>query len=78
MNVVPITGANGAILNADLLSAAEVIHRQLRPHLPQDYLGRMKEVFAGGAEMAVAVVDGQVAGITIFRVLEKTHSGRDL
>src|SRR5205085_11574775 len=40
--------------------------------------GRMKEVFASGAEMAVAVVDGKVAGLTVFRVVEKTFSGREL
>ena len=38
----------------------------------------MSEVLAAGAEMAVCVVDGEVAGVTVFRVLEKTHSGRDL
>ena len=78
MNVVPVTDARGEIVDADLLAAAAGVHRQLRPHIPEDYIGRMKEVFAGGAEMAVAVVHGQVAGITVFRVLEKTHSGRDL
>jgi hypothetical protein len=60
-----------------LLRSAERVHRQLRPHL-KDYAARMKQVLAGGAEMAVALVDGEVAGITVFRVLEKTHSGRDL
>jgi len=78
MNVVAVTNESGEIVNADLLAAAESVHRQLRPHLPANYVGRMKEVFAGGAEMAVAVADGQVTGITVFRVLEKTHSGRDL
>jgi GNAT superfamily N-acetyltransferase len=78
MNVVAVTDANGRIVNADLLSAAESVHRQLRPSLPQNYVERMKEVFAGGAEMAVAVADGRVTGLTVFRVLEKTHSGRDL
>ncbi|MGZ5035133.1 MAG: N-acetyltransferase family protein [Usitatibacter sp.] len=78
MNVVAITDGERAVVNADMLAAAESVHRQLRPHLPEDYVGRMKEVFAGGAEMAVAVADGRVAGITVFRILEKTHSGRDL
>ena len=78
MNVIAVTDGEGAIVNADLLAAAESVHRELRPHLPQNYVARMKEVFAGGAEMAVAVIDGEVAGITVFRVLEKTHSGRDL
>jgi len=78
MNVVPVTDAHGAIVDAKLLAAAEGVHRELRPHLPADYAARMKEVFTGGAEMAVAVVDGKVAGVTVFRILEKTHSGRDL
>jgi GNAT superfamily N-acetyltransferase len=78
MNVVAVCDESGRIVNADLLSAAESVHRQLRPHLPRHYVERMREVFAGGAEMAVAVLDGQVTGLTVFRVLEKTHSGRDL
>src|SRR5687767_3282871 len=77
-DVVPVTDARGAVVNLDMLAAAERVHRQLRPHLPEDYTARMKEVFASGAEMAVAVVAGDVAGITVFRVLEKTFSGREL
>src|SRR5262249_24118575 len=57
---------------------AEAVHRQLRPHLPADYLRRMREVFASGAEMAVAVEEGEILGLTVFRVIEKTHSGREL
>jgi GNAT superfamily N-acetyltransferase len=78
MTVVPVTDEKGAVVNSDLLRAAEGVHRQLRPHLPRDYAGRLEEVFAGGAEMAVAVDGGHVLGLTVFRVLEKTHSGRDL
>ena len=74
MKVLPVTGRDGALVAADLLAAAETVHRQLRPHLPADYAGRMKEVFASGAEMAVAVEDGKVAGLTVFRVIEKTFS----
>ena len=77
-DVVPVTDERGAIVRSDLLAAAESVHRQLRPQLPPDYAKRMKEVFASGAEMAVATVGGQVAGITVFRVLEKTYSGREL
>jgi len=76
--VVPVTNAKGEIVNADLLAGSERVHRQLRPHLPAGDVERMKEVFAGGAEMAAAVINGEVAGLTVFRVLEKTHSGRDL
>ena len=78
MNVAPVTDAKGAIVASDLLVGAEGVHRQLRPHLPEDYVGRMKEVFASGAEMAVAVREGKVAGITVFRVIEKTFTGREL
>ncbi len=78
MKVVAITGDGGEVADAQLLAAAEGVHRQLRPHLPADYAGRLKEVFAGGARMAVAVADGKVVGLTVYRILEKTHSGRDL
>jgi GNAT superfamily N-acetyltransferase len=78
VNVVPITDAAGAVINADMLVAAEGVHRQLRPQLPEDYVARMEEIFAGGAEMAVAIVGSQVAGITVFRVIEKTFTGREL
>ena len=72
MKVVAVTASD-----EKLLRSAERVHRQLRPHL-KDYATRMKEVLGAGAEMAVALVEGEVAGITVFRVLEKTHSGRDL
>lgn len=78
MNVIPITNETGEVVNADMLVAAESVHRQLRPQLPEDYVSRMKEVFGSGAEMAVAIVGSQVAGLTVFRILEKTFTGREL
>ena len=78
VEVKPVTDSKGAVTDEKLLRSAEAVHRQLRPHLPPDYLGRLKQVFASGAEMAVAVVGGEVAGITVFRVVEKTFSGREL
>jgi GNAT superfamily N-acetyltransferase len=79
MKVVPVTDAKGNVVDSQLLAAAESVHRQLRPHLPQGrYIERMKEIFAGGAEMAVVVVGDRVAGITVFRMLERTFSGREL
>jgi GNAT superfamily N-acetyltransferase len=78
LNVVAVTNAHGAVTNADMLVAAEGVHRQLRPNLPEDYVARMKEVFASGAEMAVAILGSRVVGIAVFRVLEKTHSGREV
>ncbi len=78
MNVVAVTDAKGNVVDLKLLQSAESVHRQLRMHLHTDYVSRMKEIFAGGAEMAVCVIDGKVAGITVFRILEKTFSGREL
>ena len=78
MNVVAVSNEKGEVTDGELLRAAERVHRQLRPHLREDYVGRMKEVLAAGAQMAVAVEGGAVRGITVFRILEKTHSGRDL
>ena len=77
MKVVPVSNEKGEIVEPALLAAAETVHRQLRPHL-KDYRARMKEVLAAGAEMAVALDGERVAGVTVFRILEKTHSGRDL
>jgi GNAT superfamily N-acetyltransferase len=78
VEVVAITDADGTVVNADLLGAAESVHRQLRPQLPQAYADRMKTIFAGGARMAVALVDAKVAGITVYRIMEKTFTGREL
>jgi hypothetical protein len=77
MKVVAVSNAKGEVTDAKLLASAERVHRQLRPNLG-DYVARMREVLAAGAEMAVCVVDGDVAGVSVFRILEKTHSGRDL
>ena len=78
VEVKPVTDSKGAVADEKLLRSAESVHRQLRPHLPPDYPARMKQVFGSGAEMAVAIVNGEVAGITVFRVVEKTFSGREL
>ena len=78
MNVVAVTDAQGAVVAPELLAAAEGVHRQLRANLPADYARRMQEVFASGAEMAVAVGQGKVVGVAVFRVIEKTYSGREL
>ena len=78
MNVVAVTGSGGAIARAALLAAAEPVLRQLRPQLPAGFRGRMEEVFASGAEMAVAVEGDRVLGVCVWRVIEKTFSGREL
>ena len=77
MKVIAISNTKGQITDVQLFNDAEPIHQQLRPQIP-DYQRRMREVLASGAEMAVAIVDGKVAGVTVFRILEKTFSGREL
>ena len=42
MKIIPITNAVGEIVELEWLRLAEGVHRQLRPHLPADYVGRMK------------------------------------
>lgn len=77
IEVVPVTDAQGRITEPGLLARAEPVHRQLRPHL-REYSQRMAEVFASGAEMAVALFNEEVVGITVYRIIEKTFSGREL
>jgi GNAT superfamily N-acetyltransferase len=78
VRVVAVTDARGAVIAPALLAAAEGVHRELRPDLPPDYAGRMAQVFGSGAEMAVALDGERVVGVAVFRVIEKTFSGREL
>ncbi len=78
MKIISITNAVHDIIEREWLTHSEAVHRQLRPSLPVDYVGRMREVFASGADMAVCVRDDKVCGVTVFRILEKTYSGREL
>ncbi len=78
MNVVAVTDRAGNVVEPALLARAETVHRQLRPQLPADYVKRMHEIFALGAEMAVAVDGDDVCGVTVFRLIECTFTGRDL
>lgn len=78
MKIIAITNAVHDIIELEWLRQSEDVHRQLRPDLPSDYIGRMREVFGSGADMAVCVRDDRVCGITVFRVIEKTYSGREL
>jgi len=78
MEIVRVAEAGGIITHAELLAHAEPVHRQLRPQIPEDYLARLAEVFRGGAEMVVAVNEGDVVGVCVFRVMLNTMSGRYL
>ena len=69
MKITAITNAVHEIIELEWLTQSEAVHRQLRPQLPADYVARMREVFAGGADMAVCVRDNKICGITVFRIL---------
>lgn len=78
MKIIAITNAVHDVIELEWLKQSEAVHRQLRPTLPVDYVGRMRVVFGSGAEMASCVRDEKVCGITVFRIIEKTYSGREL
>jgi GNAT superfamily N-acetyltransferase len=75
IGIVDINDANGDVVEPAWLFAAEAVHRQLRPHLPEGYADKMRRVFTGGGRMCVAVCDGRVAGVAVFRVHENTFDG---
>ena len=78
MNIIDITDSNRNIIAPKWLAMAETVHRQLRPQIPAEYAARMAEIFVGGAEMAVAVEGEELFGLTVFRMMERTFTGREL
>jgi len=75
MRLVEVTDNNGQVIAPEWLARAEQVHRQLRPQLPADYVGRMRDVFANGARLLVAVSDEQVLGVALWRLIENTYEG---
>ena len=55
---------------------AEAVHRQLRPHLPPDYAGKMAAVFANGGRMAIVVENDTAVSVAVWRLIENTADGR--
>jgi len=74
LRIVPITGADGLVAEPDWLVRAEAVHRQLRPAMGH-YASTMARVFAGGARMVVAVADGAVRGVAVYRAFADTANG---
>ena len=73
IRIVDINDATGNVDRAATgCCGAEAVHRQLRPHLPHDYAGKMRRVFADGARMCVAVRDERVVGVAVYRIHENT------
>lgn len=78
LQIIEVTDGDGRIVAARWLAQAESVHRQLRPQLMPNYSDQMLRVFAGGGRMLVAVDSGEVLGLTVWRVLEKTFSRSEL
>ncbi|MFC5302704.1 GNAT family N-acetyltransferase [Azospira restricta] len=76
--IVMITAADGTVAEPAWLARAEGVHRQLRPNLPADYAGRLREVFANGGRMALVAEDDTVRAVALWRVIENTYEGRRL
>jgi GNAT superfamily N-acetyltransferase len=58
------------------LARTVAVHRQLRPQLPEDYVGKMTRVFAGGGKMVVATEGDAVLGLAVWRATENTSAGQ--
>ena len=78
LRIVQVTGTEREVTEPQWLTAAEGVHRQLRPQLPPDYPQKMQRVFRDGGEMCVAIRADRVVGVAVFREFENTHAGRRL
>ena len=76
MQIVQVTDASGDIVSPEGLRMAEAVHRQLRPHLPPDYAGKMVAVFANGGRMAIVVENDTAVSVAVWRLIENTADGR--
>jgi GNAT superfamily N-acetyltransferase len=74
MKIVEVFAQDGRIVGAEWLEQVEPVHRQLRPHLPDDYPEKMWRVLEG-ARMALAVKDDKVFGLAVYRWHENTFDG---
>ncbi|HEU4395438.1 MAG TPA: GNAT family N-acetyltransferase [Planctomycetota bacterium] len=77
MELVDVTSDDGRVARPEWLARAETVHRELRD-FREPYATVLARVFAGGGRMRVAVVDGEVAGVAVWRLYEKTHPGLQL
>lgn len=78
LQIISVTDDRGALIEPDWLVRAETVHRELRPQMPADYVTKMSRVFAGGGRMAIAVADGEVRGVGVFRIYENTFNGTQM
>ena len=74
MKIVEMFAEGGRVVGAEWLTPAEGVHRQLRPHLPDDYATKMARVLKD-ARMALAVKGDTVLGLAVYRWHENTYDG---
>lgn len=72
--IIPIS--DDLVAHADWLAASESLHRQLRPGLPPAYADYMRQMFAEGAEMAIAVEGSEVRAVAVYHARLTTFHGR--
>lgn len=76
LRVAQVVGAAPVPAEPALLARAEPVHRQLRPHLADNYTAIMAGIFADGGEMIVALdAAGEVVGVAVYRCFRNTFSG---
>ena len=74
MKIVEVFAQDGRVVGKEWLVRAESVHRQLRPHLPDDYAAKMARVLKD-ARMALAIKGDTVLGLAVYRWHENTFDG---
>jgi len=75
LQLIDVTSDRHELIEPAWLARAEVVHRQLRPQLPDDYAAAMRAVFADGAGMAIAADGDAVLGVAVHRAYRNTFAG---
>lgn len=74
MKIVEVFSEGGQVVGGEWLALAEHVHRQLRPHLPADYVAKMERVLKD-ARMALVIEEHTVLGLAVYRWHENTFDG---
>jgi GNAT superfamily N-acetyltransferase len=77
VEIVDVTDEAGRVAQPGWLARTEAVHRELR-EFREPYATVMSRVFAGGGRLRAAVVEGEVVGVAVWRIYEKTHPGLQL
>jgi GNAT superfamily N-acetyltransferase len=74
MKIVEVFVRDGQLVGSEWLARAEQVHRQLRPHLPDNYVDKMARVLKEAC-LALAVEGETVLGLAVYRWHENTFDG---